>query len=86
MLNLKNGKLFPKSEEEYEAILYLMDEDLFYFEYLRPEVRAFVEGMTEEEKKFHKNEKSLDNALKVCYNKYRKKRKEKIKWISLISV
>ena len=59
MLNLKNGKLFPKSEEEYEAILYLMDEDLFHFEYLRPEVRAFVESMTEEEKKFIRMKKVL---------------------------
>ncbi len=59
MLNLKNGKLCPKSEEEYEAILYLMDEDLFHFEYLRPEVRAFVEGMTEEEKNFIRMKKVL---------------------------
>ena len=59
MLNLKNGKLCPKSEEEYEAILYLMDEELFYFEYLRPEVRAFVESMTEEEKNFIRMKKVL---------------------------
>lgn len=59
MLNLKNGKLYPKSEEEYEAILYLMDEDLFHFEYLRPEVRAFVESMTEEEKNFIRMKKVL---------------------------
>ena len=36
-----------------------MLNDLFYFEYLRPEVRAFVEGMTEEEKNFIRMKKVL---------------------------
>lgn len=58
-LHLKDGKFAPQSDEEYEAILYLLDEDLFCFEYLRPETRAYVERMTEEEKNFVRLRKNL---------------------------
>lgn len=53
-IDSKTGKLCPKTDEEYEAILYLLNEDLFYWEYMRPEVRIFIEHMTEEEKNFIK--------------------------------
>ena len=58
-LHIKNGKFAPQSDEEYEAICYLLDEDLFCFDYLRPEVRKYVNRMTEEEKNFVRLRKNL---------------------------
>lgn len=59
-LHLINGKFAPKSDEEYEAILYLLDEDLFYYDYIRPETRAYLERMTEDEKNFVRMKKGID--------------------------
>jgi len=56
-LHLINEKFAPQSDEEYEAILYLLDEDLFCYDYMRPEARAYLERMTEEEKNFVKMKK-----------------------------
>ena len=53
-----NDKLCPQTDVEYEAVLYLLDEDLFYWEYLRPEVRTFIENLTEEEKNLIRTSKT----------------------------
>lgn len=58
-LHIKDGKFAPQSDEEYEAILYFLDEDLFCFEYLRPETRDYIIHMTEEEKNFIRAKKLL---------------------------
>ena len=58
-LHFKNGKFATQSDEEYEAILYFLDEDLFCFDYLPPTVREYINKMTEEEKNFIRSKKPL---------------------------
>lgn len=57
-LHITDNKFHPKSDVEYEAILYLLNEDIFCWEYMRPEVRDFVENLTEEEKNFIRSKRA----------------------------
>lgn len=57
-LHFHDNKLSPQTDIEYEAILYLLDEDLFCWEYIRPEVRTFINNLTEEEKNFVRSKKA----------------------------
>ena len=61
----KDGKFAPQCAEEYEAIIYLLTEDLFHYEYLHPFTRKYLDLMTEEEKNFVKSKKPLDNSNKI---------------------
>ena len=52
MLHLINGKFAPRTDEEDMAILHLLNEDLFCYEYLPENVKVFLNNMTEKEKEF----------------------------------
>ena len=64
-----------QSDEEYEAILYLLNEDIFCWEYMRPEVRDFIENMTEEEKDFIRSKRAWQILSPVLYYNYQEERR-----------
>lgn len=62
----KDGKFAPQCPEEYEAIIYLLTGELFYFEYLHPSTRKYLNLMTEEEKNFVKSKKKYLTDTPIC--------------------
>ena len=68
MLHLIDGKFAPQTDEEYMAILHLLNEDLFCYEYLSNGGKVFLNNMTEEEKEFVRSkifEKDIDKPTTI---------------------